>query len=61
MYMFAQHLNSFIAVAMVAAVGIGASYLIIHFANNTDFSVVSTDESIIFTAEIYTGGQAEKQ
>lgn len=59
--MFSQNLNSFIAIAMVAAVGIGASYLIIHFANSTDFSVVSTDESIVFTAEIHTGGRAEKQ
>lgn len=50
--MLKQHINVFIAMAMVASVGIGAAYLIIQFASATDFSYVSTDESITISAEI---------
>jgi hypothetical protein len=50
--MFKQNINVFIALAMVASVGIGASYLIISFANATDFSYISTETSIILQAEI---------
>lgn len=49
--MFKSPLNSFIALAMVAAVGIGASYLIIRFATATDFSYISTNDSITISAE----------
>lgn len=42
--------------AMVASVGIGAAYLIIRFANATDFSYISTDESITISAEIQKSG-----
>ena len=46
-----QKLNTYIAMGAVFAVGIGAVYLIIDFANNTNFSYVSTDDSIIISAE----------
>lgn len=52
-----QKINTIIALAGVAAVGIGASFLIIKVANSTDFSYVSTDESIIFSAEIHKSGK----
>ena len=55
-YFLKQNVNAIIALAGVAAVGIGASYLIIRAASATDFSYVSTSESIIFTAEIKKGG-----
>ncbi len=50
--MLKQNINIFIALAMVSAVGIGASYLIISFANKTNFSYLSTDDTITITAEI---------
>ena len=42
---------------MVASVGIGASYLIIKFANSTEFSYISTDTSITVSAEIKKSGR----
>ena len=54
--MLGRQLNSFVAIAMILAVGIGASYIIIRVANSTNFSVVSTNESITFTAEIQKNG-----
>ena len=54
--MIKQNINIFIALAMVAAVGIGASYLIIRFASSTDFSYISTEDSITLSAEIQKSG-----
>jgi hypothetical protein len=51
-----QRVNTFIAVAGVAAFGLGAAYLIIDVASKTEFSYMSTDESYIFTAEIRRNG-----
>lgn len=55
--MIKQNLNIFIAMAMVASVGIGASYLIIKAANATEFSYTSTETSIIISAEIQKPGK----
>lgn len=55
-YFLKQNIGSIIAFGAVAAVGIGASYIIISVAGATDFSLVSTNDSIIFTAEISKGG-----
>ena len=54
-----QNINTLIAVAGVAAVGIGAAYLIIRVASVTDFSYVSTSESYIFTAEVHKSGKVD--
>ncbi len=51
-----QNVNSIIALAGVAAVGIGAAYIIIRVASATEFSYVSTNESYIFKAEIHKDG-----
>ena len=58
--MFRQNINIFIALAMVASVGIGASYIIIKVAHATEFSYLSTDTSITISAEIQKPG-ANKQ
>ena len=54
-----QNINTIIAIAGVAAVGIGAAYLIIRVASVTDFSYVSTSDSYLFTAEIPKGGNLD--
>lgn len=54
--MFKQNINIFVAMAMVAAFGIGASYLIVGVSNSTNFSYLSTDDSIIITAEFQKPG-----
>ena len=51
-YFLKQNIGTIIALSAVAAVGIGASYIIISVSQATDFSYISTNESIIFTAEI---------
>ena len=40
--MHKQKINTYIATAMVFAVGVGASYIIIAFANGTDFTFVAS-------------------
>lgn len=47
-----QNVHSVIACAGIAAFGIGAAFIIISAANATDFSYISTEESIIIQAEI---------
>jgi|GEM_PF-5257302 len=51
-----QNIGTIIALVAVAAVGIGASYIIVRVSSATDFSYISTNESIIFTAEISKTG-----
>ena len=55
-YFLKQNISTIIALLAVASVGIGASYLIIRVSNATDFSYISTGDSIIFTAEISKSG-----
>ena len=40
--MLKQNINTYIATGIVFAVGVGASYIIIAFANGTDFSFVAS-------------------
>lgn len=47
-----QRVNMFVAFAAIAAVGIGASYIIVRVANVTDFSYITTDHSILISIEI---------
>lgn len=49
----------FIALAAIAAVGIGASYMIVRVASSTDFSYSSTNDSILISAEIKKGDAEE--
>ena len=58
-YFLKQNISTIIALSAVAAVGIGASYMIIKVSNATDFSYVSTNDSIIFTAEISKQGKVD--
>ena len=44
--MIKQRINTFVAIGMVVAVGVGASYLIIDFANNTEFFFLSSSYSV---------------
>jgi len=57
--MIKQNINIVIALAMVASVGIGASYLIIKIASATNFSYISTENSIVISAEIKKGGGSD--
>lgn len=44
--MFSQKINVYIAMMMVFSFGLGASYIIIKFANTTDFAYLATNIEI---------------